>query len=154
MAKYHANSEKVAEAWLSSLPGLSSSMVAAQVPEKAEQNAALVASGFMTYRVVGGNPNEYVPERQPVYEILTYGFAPQTASRRPPWNISNNLAEIVVNAVYDEASFNARLALGANYPVAQVQQGKIITDPLRVYGDRAYWAIYRTEIQLFWRELP
>ncbi len=152
---YHANSELVAGAWLSQLPGLNSGMVGAMVPEKAEANASLVSSGFVTYSVVGGSPNEYVPERQPVLAVKTYGFAPDTASRKPPWNVANNLAEIIANSVYQLSNFNSVLAMpNASYPHAQVQSGKLITEPRRVYGDRAYWAVYLTEIQLFWRELP
>lgn len=153
-SKYHANNELVAQAWLAQLPGLNSGMIGTQVPEKAEQNAALVTSGFVAVSVVGGSPNEYVPERQPVLAIKTFAFSSPTQSRKPPFNIANNLAEIVANSVYKVASFNQLLALGANYPTVHVQDAKLITEPRRVYGDKAYWATYLTEVQMFWVELP
>lgn len=153
-AKYHANSELVAQAWLAQLPGFNAGMVGTQVPEKAEQNASLVTSGFATVSIVGGNPNEYVPERQPVLAVKTYGFSTATQSRKPPFNIANNLAEIVANSVYKVTNFNQLLSLGTNFPTARVQDAKLITEPRRVYGDKAYWAIYLTEVQIFWVELP
>lgn len=151
---YRANTELVAGLWLSALPGLNAGIVATQVPEKAEQNTALVTSGFVTYKTVGGTPDMYVPERKPAVQITTYGFPIDSSSRKPQWNIANGLAEQIVAACYQLSSFNAVLTLPSGYPTARVQQAHPLGEPRRLYGDKAYWAVYQFDLQLYWLELP
>lgn len=151
---YPANTAPVAEKWLSSLPGFNSGMVATRVPEKAEQSQSLIDSGFVTFRTVGGTPDMYVPERQPVLDIRTYGFPTTSASRKPQWALANSLAERILKACQDTSSFNAKLTLPAGYPPARVQQAHALSEPMEVYGDRSYWAVYRFDLQIYWVELP
>ena len=150
---YRANTSLVAGLWLSSLPGLNSGMVATRLPEKAEENPSLASSGFVTYKTVGGTPNMYVPEREPVLQINCYGFPPATGSRRPQWAVANGLAENIAAACQTTASFNATLALPTGYSHARVQQAHLLSEPREVYGDRAYWAIYQFDLQLYWVDL-
>ena len=154
MSTYPANTSLVAGLWLSSLPGLNSGMVAARLPEKVETNAALVTSGFVTYKTVGGTPDMYVPEREPALQINCYGFPISTASRKPQWALANALAERVAAACHQLSSFNALLALPTGYPHARVQQAHLLSEPREVYGDQAYWAVYQFDLQLYWVELP
>lgn len=154
MSTYRANTSLVASRWLSSLPGLNSGMVGARLPEKAEQNASLITSGFVAYRTVGGTPDMYVPERQPALEIKCYGFPVLSASRKPQWALANGLAENIAAACQLPASFNALLTLPTGYPHARVQQAHLLSEPRELYGDQAYWAVYQFDIQLYWVELP
>jgi len=151
---YRANTDLVTGLWLSSLPGLNSGMNGRQVPEKVEQNASLVTSGFVTWATVGGSPNMYVPEREPVLSIKCYGFPALTASRKPQWAIANGLAENIVAACQDTSNFNAKLILPSGYPPARVQQAHALQEPRPLYGDRAYWAVYQFDLQMYWLELP
>ena len=153
MTAYPANTDLVAGAWLSSLPGLNAGMVATQLPEKAETNASLITSGFVTYRTVGGSPNMYVPERAPVLDVRAYGFPIATASRKAQWALATSLAERILAACQALSSFNATLALPSGYPHARVQQAHAISEPMRLYGDRAYWAVVRFDLQLYWLDL-
>lgn len=148
--QFHANSELVTQAWIASLPGFNSGMVATTLPEN---NAAWAASGFVTLKVVGGSPEMYVPERKPVME-LGFWWAPTPGSRKPQWAMANALAEQLVNLVYDESVFNAVLNLGPQYPTAQMQQAHWLQEPRRIYGTKDYRALYQGELWTVWRELP
>lgn len=149
----HANTDLVAGLWLAALPGLNPGMVGAIVPEKAEENSALITSGFVQYKTVGGTPDMYVPERKPVLEIKTYGFPGASSSRKPQWALANDIAEAIVIACQNTASFNARLSLPNNRFPARVQQAHAVTEPRRIYGDRANWAVYQFDLQIYWVEL-
>lgn len=151
---YRANTDLVAGLWLSSLPGLNPGMNGRQVPEKAEQNASLITSGFVTWMTVGGTPDMYVPERKPVLQIKTYGFPAASSSRRPQWALANGLAESILAACQNTSNFNAKLALPTGYPPARVQQAHALSEPRPIYGDKAYWAIYQFDLQMYWLELP
>jgi hypothetical protein len=153
VATYPANSELVTQAWLSSLPFLNDGMVNPRLPEATETSTDAYTSGFVTHQVVGGSPNIYVPERQPVLAVKAYGF-PKKGSRKPQYDLSSGLLERIVKATYDTGSFNAILDLGTGYPTAQVQQGHPVSEVRPSYGDKAYWAVYMVEIQIIWRELP
>lgn len=150
---YRANTDLVVGLWLSSLPGLNSGMNGRQLPEKAEENASLITSGFVTWRAVGGTPDMYIPERHPVLQINCYGFPVASSSRKPQWALANGLAENILAACQQLSSFNAKLALPTGYPPARVQQAHALTEPRPVYGDRAYWAVYQFDLQMYWLEL-
>jgi len=154
MATRRANTDLVAGLWLASLPGLSASMVGTVVPEGAEKNPDLIASGFVEYFTVGGTPDMYVPERQPVLQVKTYGFPVKTGSRRPQRALANDLAEAIVHACQDPASFNARLILPNDRFPARVQQAHALSEPRPVPDDRGYWAVYQFDLQIYWVELP
>lgn len=153
MTTYPANTSLVANLWLSSLPGLNSGMVAPRLPEKIEQNASAITSGFVTYRTVGGTPDMYIPEREPVLSINCYGFPTATASRKPQWALANGLAERIAAACQQPSSFNALLTLPTGYPHARVQQAHLLSEPREMYGDQAYWAIYQFDLQMYWVDL-
>jgi len=150
---YHANTDLVTGLWLSSLPGLNSGMNGRQVPEKVEENESLITSGFVTWVTVGGSPNMYVPEREPVLSIKCYGFPKASSSRRPQWALANNLAESIVAACQDTSNFNTKLTLPSGYAPARVQQAHALQEPRPLYGDRAYWAVYQFDLQMYWVEL-
>lgn len=151
---YPANTDLVSGLWLSSLPGLNPGMVATRLPEKVEENASLITSGFVTYRTVGGSPNMYIPEREPVLQINCYGFPVSSSSRKPQRALANNLASRIVNACQDINSFNAKLTLPSGYPPARVQQAHALQEPRPIYGDKGYWAVYQFDLQMYWVELP
>lgn len=151
---YRANTDLVMGLWLSSLPGFNSGMNARKLPERAEENASLQTSGFVTWRTVGGTPDMYVPERKPVLQVNCYGFPTSSSSRKPQYNVANGLAETVAYACVNNTNFNAKLTLPTGYPPARVQQAHLLTEPRPVFGDKAYWAIYQFDLQLYWLELP
>lgn len=151
---YPANTDLVVQAWLSSLPFLNSGMVGASLPEKADANTGIQTSGFVTALTVGGTPEMYVPERQPVVQIDTWCPGLNGPSKRPQWQVANALAERIVKACYSTSSFNSTLVLPTGYPTARVQQAHPLQEPRRVYGDRNYMARFHFDLQLYWIELP
>ena len=52
-------------------------------------------------------------------------------------------------ACYQLSSFNAVL-VPSGYPTARVQQAHPLGEPRRMYADRAYWAVYQFDLQLYW----
>ena len=154
MPTRHANTDLVAGLWLASLPGLNAGMVGTTVPEKAEANASLVTSGCVEYFTVGGTPDMYVPERQPVLQIKTYGFPLKTGSRRPQRALANDLAEAIVAACQSPSNFNAKLTLPNDRFPARVQQAHALQEPRPVPDDRGYWSVFQFDLQIYWVELP
>jgi hypothetical protein len=152
-AAFPANTDLVVQAWLAQLPGFSAGMVGADLPQNADSNASIQSSGFVTEQSVGGTPEMYVPERQPVVQIDTWA-PPLSTGKRPQWNVANALAERIVKACYNLSSFNTVLVLPTGYPTARVHQAHLLQEPHRVYGDKGYYARFRFDVQFYWIELP
>ena len=152
-ATYRANTDLVIQAWLATLPGINAGMVGRTLPEAVDTNATFQTSGFVTALAVGGAPDIYVPERQPVMQIDCWAGALGGASRRPQWNVANELAETVTNAVYSTSAFNQVLTLKPGYPTARVQQAHLLQEPRPVYGDPRYFARFHMDVQFYWIEL-
>lgn len=154
MSTYPANTDLAVQTWLSNLPFLNAGMVGAELPEKAEQNTSLAASGFVTAYTVGGTPQLYVPMRQPVVQIDTWGF-PALSGRRPQWELANQLAELLVAACYNGTLIGSALPIGKNgYGTIRMMQAHPLQEPHRVYSDRAYRARFRFDLQTYWIEVP
>jgi hypothetical protein len=154
VATYPANTDLAVQAWISSLPAFNAGMVGAELPEKAEQNTSLIASGFITAFTVGGTPELYVPLRQPVVQIDTWGF-PVAAGRKPMWDRANHLAEQLVAACYNGTNLETNLPLNRNgYGTVRMLQAHPLQEPHRVYSDRGYRARFRFDLQAYWIEVP
>jgi hypothetical protein len=147
-AKY-ANTDLAATAWLGSLLGLTPAMVATTLPE---DNTTWAASGFVTVRTVGGTPEMYVPMREPVVSVDCYATA--GAGNQAPYAQANNLAETIVAACQNLASFGAVLHGPAGYPDMRVLQAHALQEPRRLFGDRSFYARYQFDLALYWIALP
>jgi hypothetical protein len=143
----YPNTELVACAWVGSLPGLTSDMVATQLPD---DNSAWAASGFVTLQIVGGSPNLDVPMRSPVLEISAWATRP--GSNKPPWGRANNLIEAVLAGTYAQDQ-NRPTVLPGLFPRASVRAAQAVTEPRRVYADPADYARYAMNVQLWWTAL-
>lgn len=154
MATFPANTDLAVQTWLGSLPVLNPGMVAGELPESPEQNATLVASGFVTAYTVGGTPELYVPMRKPVVQIDTWGF-PASSGRRPMWERANKLAEQIVAACYNGTNLETSLPIGkSGYGTIRMIQAHPLQEPHRVYSDRAYRGRFRFDLQTYWIEVP
>jgi hypothetical protein len=136
--------ELVAVAWLAGVPGLSTQMVATQLPR---DNTSWAASGFVTVRTVGGQPSIYTPLRQPVLAVDAWAVNP--TSNKPPWFQANGLMELIREGC--EATAGHRwVTLPGNYGPAQVTSAYFVTEPQRVYTDAGAYAHYNASLQLYW----
>lgn len=143
-----ATSELVGIAWLGSIPGLSTQMVATQLPA---DDTSWSATGFITIALVGGSPNIYLPVKCPVFQVDCYAVKP--GSNKPPWWKANVLAETIRYATLQRTGFNRLLSLsagGVSYPSARVQTANLTTEPRRRYSDAGDYAIYGFDLAVEW----
>lgn len=145
-----APSELVVSAWLGTIPGIAPAIVGTQLPE----DPALWPTGFVQVGPeFGGRPGMYVPMREPVMEIHTWGVNPDTDS--PDWQAASDLAELVVEAAYANHNLNNALTL----PVEGYRQGRVlaawpVTDPRRVRDDVASYGHFTLDLMVRWIEIP
>lgn len=141
-------SELAAIAWIGSIQGFSTQMVATQLPA---DNTTWAATGFVTVAVVGGSPDIYLPVKKPVLQVDCYAVKP--GSNKPPWWKANVLAERIRYATLARTGFNRLLTPSANgvaYPSANVRAAYLVTEPRRVFGDLSDYAIYSMDLLLEW----
>ena len=143
-----ATNELVGIAWLGSIPGLSTQMVATQLPA---DDTSWSATGFITIALVGGSPNIYLPVKQPVFQVDCYAVKP--GSNKPLWAKANVLAETIRYATLQRTGFNRLLTLTAgnvSYPPARVQTAYLATEPRRRFGDIGDYALYGFDLAVEW----
>jgi len=142
------NTELVAVAWLGSLPGLSTQMVATQLPDDVTKWAK---TGFVVVTVVGGIIDAYMPVSLPVLQVDCYAVVP--GSNKPPWFMANNLAMIIQRGCWERRSINRLLTItarGITYPSATVLTAYLTTPPRRLYEDPGDLARYQFDLALTW----
>jgi len=142
-----ANTELVAAVWLRGVSGLTSSMVATQLPK---DNSTWAASGFVTVRTVGGSPGLYVPLRSPVVTVDTWSVS--AGSAKPPWFQANYLAELI-DAGCRADDVQRALTLPTGYPSARVLSAYLLAEPRRAYGDQGDYGHYVFDLALHWTEI-
>lgn len=152
MAK-HPTSELVVWAWIATIPGITPAMVSTFLPR---DSAAWHPTGYVTVGPsvpIGNTPNRYVPLRELVMEINTWGVVPNTT--QPNWESAADLAELIVNAAYDNHGLNTALVMPrAGYNTARVTGAWPVTDPERQQDDIANYAKYELDLGLNWIEIP
>jgi hypothetical protein len=143
-----ATSELVAISWIGSISGLSTQIVATQLPA---DDTSWSGTGFVTVAVIGGSPNVYLPVKKPVFQVDCYAVKP--GSNKPPWWRANVLAETIRYATLQRTGFNRLLSLtagNASYPSARVQNAYLLTEPRRRFGDLGDYAVYGFDLALEW----
>lgn len=124
-------------------------------PDLETNNLSWAGSGFVQVTSVGGAPMVDLPVRQSVLSVDTW--AANVGRKRAPWGRSNNLAEIIVNAVWDldenDVLYKRPVITPAAYRNALVHNASV-TEPTRRPSDEANWAHYGFELTLTWTALP
>lgn len=149
-----ANDELVAVAWLGSITGLSTQMVATQLPADVNSDgtaASWVQTGFITVSVVGGTPSAYLPEESPVMQVDCWATVP--GSNKPPWWKAAALTRVIRRATLDRYNIPRLLTITANgiaYPSAVVKTAYLATSFRRVYDDAGDYARYQGDLALTW----
>ena len=144
-----SNTELVAMAWIASVPGLSSAMVATTLPDP----SAWSDDGFVVVTGGVGTTALDVPAKNPVVQIDAYATYP--TSGKPPWGLVDLLCEAIRAETYQRDRAVRDLAISAGgvvYPAARVAGARLLTEPRRVYGDPADWAHKSFDLQLLWVE--
>jgi hypothetical protein len=152
----HPNSELVAMAWIASIPGFNTSMVATQPP--VEQNWPLNSDSvgqFVTVATIGGTPMLGMPIAQAVMEIK--GWATKPGSNKPPWFAANDLLQRIWLATYSKQPgvFGRALTIqsgNVTYNPASATEAVVHAEPRRIYSDPRNWACYSMDMSFSWRE--
>jgi hypothetical protein len=144
----YATTERVAIAWLGSLPGLDPSMVDPTLPPPdSSGNVTWAATGFITPHGAGGRADMYLPVAHPVVMIQCWAVEPSTG--RPPWNAANNLAEIIRQGCLNNGN-SQFLTLPNCDQNARLMSAYVVNEPRRTYGDVGDYACVTTDVQLHW----
>jgi hypothetical protein len=150
----YPSDEQVAVSWLSTVPGLSYSMVATNLPADVDASnnpAAWTKTGFVTVAVVGGNPDPLLPVNRPVMQVDVYATVP--GSNKPPWGQSAAIASAIRRACWSRTFIPRPLQIVANgvtYPTAVVQGARLATAFRRMYSDSADYARLQGDLWLSW----
>ena len=112
--------------------------------------------GFVTVDVVGtagrasntGATARDTPMRTPILSVGTWAAVPN--SDNPQVGAANQLAEVIVDAVYASPFPPVRLRQSASYDYALVQSAGLISEPREVQDPDASVAHFITEISLYW----
>ena len=142
------NDELVSAAWLGSVPGLSPSMCATQLPA---DESVWADNGFVTVAVVGGTPHPDLPLSRPVIQVDCWAVSP--SSSKPPWFKANAIATVIRYACWSRTNVPRLLTITANgvsYPTAAVRSAVMVTQPRRIWGDGGDYARYSADISLVW----
>jgi hypothetical protein len=154
---YRPTAELVGIYWLKGLgEQVNPDLVGTIVPGPDEDNnLSWGSSGFIQVMAVGGTPEVHVPLRHSVLSVDTW--AANVGRKKAPWGRANNLAEIVVNSVWDldelSTVYKRPVSLPSAYRDALVLNASA-TEPQRRPSDEANWAHYGFELTLDWVALP
>lgn len=154
---YRPTGELVAIYWLKDLSELHPDFINTLVPgpDPESNNLTWGASGFVQVISVGGTPDVDVPVRHSVISVDTW--AANVGRKRAPWGRANNLAEIIVNAVWDldenDVLYKRPVTTPASHRNALVLNAEA-TEPQRRPADESNWAHFGFELSLTWVSLP
>lgn len=111
------------------------------------ENTATWVDGFAQVLVVGGAPDVDTPVRRPLIQVDCW--VPSVNSSKPQWGKANHIAEVIMNAMFDDNKNAKTLALGT-YRNARVQAAYLVSEPRRVNNDPAGHARYTFDMTLAW----
>lgn len=140
------NNELVARAWaIAAVPTLAGK-VATLLPDQPWTD-----NEFVQIMQVGGGPDAYNMQGQPVVSFNCYAVKPN--SKSPPWGQANNLANQLWRATYVHRFAPdpvVELVMPDGYGRALMQSVIAMSEPKRVPSDPSQYAVYNVDIQMFW----
>lgn len=146
----HPSSTQVAVAWLRQIVNLPAAATLPGVEGWFE-------TGFVTVpATAGGNPNWYVPERQPVMQIDTWGAnraaaGAKSVSRLPPLSRANQLADAVVLATYQHVP-GTLLTLPNGFKDVWLETVYPVSEIRRIPEPDTSFAHFSVDIAMVWIE--
>jgi hypothetical protein len=145
---FASTTDLVAIAWIESCEGIKQGQVGTTLPKPDKWDA----DGFVTVLTVGGTPHVNFALRRPVVQIDCW--ANNLNSNKPPWGKANNLAEIVLKAMYaDQLDIQRDLTLRDHFNNARVLSVWPQTEPRRIKDDEASYARYQFDAAMDWIEI-
>ena len=147
------STERVVAAWLATIPGITSAMVATSLPA---DTSTWASTGFLVVEPIGGIPSLDVPVRQPLVTVNVWCAHPGV--QRPPWGQADSLMEAVMKAcVGNLAGRRVDVALSVGSPastaVARVLAVWAVSEPRRLWSDDLSYAHRQVDIRCNWAAL-
>ena len=135
----------VAQAWLSGLPGFSTGMVGAVLPQATDGWAT---TGFVQVQPVTGGIDPSSGLRTPHVQVDCWAVKPGSA--KPPWYKANQLAETVIAATIDGTGQQTPVDLGTHYDPARILTVVALGEPRRVPDPDGSYARYSLDLAISW----
>ena len=142
----YASTERVALAWLSLLPGLSSGMVDTALPDL--QVTDWSTTGFVVVTAAGGSSDIEIPLNHPHAIVQCYAVDPNTGV--PPWNLASDLAGAVAAGCSSPLAVEQLLTLPNCDQNARLLTAYTTTMPRRSYADQGDYACMELGLVLNW----
>lgn len=101
---------------------------------------------FVSIMTVGGSSDIMSPEYVPTYQIDCWS-RPENQGSNPPWNVANQLAEVIRWEQY-QMSTSKILTLPGAYPAVRIVDVTVVSEPVRVSGDPLGLARYTLDVSL------
>lgn len=151
----------VARAWLALVPGITAAMTGTSVPRiPTDSLPAWASTGFLTVQTVGGSPDPEMPLAAPVVSVKCWAVNarqdPETkkvaVSAKPPWERSDELAEMVRQASYAmQRDPSAKLVTmpKTGFAQAAIESAYLLTEPRQV-PDSMNRACHQFDLYLSW----
>lgn len=144
----HPTSELVILSWLATLPGITSGMVANDLPK---DTGTWSANGFVTAVVAGGVPDPYIALRQPLVQLDFWACSPN--AQRPSWGKAHALAETAINAGIRSGNGHLDVTVKTGYGRARIHEVWPVMEPQRLRDDASAYARVRCDFRATWSEL-
>lgn len=140
----YATTERVAVAWLASLPTFSAGMVGTELPD----GTTWAATGFLVVTTVGGSSEINYPLAHPRISVQCYAVSPDTGV--PPWNLAGDLAAAIDAGCQAATGVEQFLTLPNCDQNARLLSAYTTGIPRRSYGDMGDYAVIVTDVALHW----
>ena len=142
------SSERVALAWLATLPNVTSSMVASILPS---DPTTWQSTGFLTAQIAGGTPAVDIPTRRPLVQVNAWCVRP--GAQRPPWGQADSLIEQVMAGCVGSKvgrTLDVTVTAGSNTAQVRVLAAWAVGEPRRLYSDDSSYAHKSVDLRLDW----
>lgn len=146
----YATTEKVAVAWLSSLPDFSAAMVGTVLPAPPPAGGPVTwaSTGFLVVTTLGGASELNFPLAHPRVSVQCWAVDPDTGL--PPWNFAGDMAASIGAGCQSTQGVEQVLTLPNSDQNARLLSAYITSLPRRIYGDQGDYACMVTELALHW----
>lgn len=153
-----ANAELVTAAYIRSIVSAYDTAVGA-VLQGPDRDGVIQwgSTGFVQFSTISDPIDTTVPLRHTVVSLDVWA-ANQGSSKKPPWNLAFSIAELIVEAQYDQSvngvgDTHAVVSLPTGYPDARVTGFSVTTGPARRPADPADFAHVGMECTISWHGL-
>jgi hypothetical protein len=146
-------SDLVVQAWLTTVPELTASMIGAALPApSADGTIPWTTTGFVQCTVAGGQVEDPTGRRTTLAQIDCWATRLPT-SRKLPWALADQLAEHIIEAARAGTGQEQYVDVGpagTTYDQARILTVLAVDEPRRVPNDPAGYARFMHHLTVTW----